>query len=176
MKGSRSPSRTRSTSPTFEFCAVVLDQAVGLHDVRADLAAEGDFELGFVEAVGFVAALLNFLVVKFGAQHLHGHFAILVLAALHLAGDDDAAGDVRDANGGFDFVDVLAALAAGAEGVELEIVGVDVDFDAVVDFGNHEDRSERSMASRGLIERRDANKPMDAGFAGKQAVGIFAAE
>src|SRR6202008_306528 len=43
-----------------EFRAVILDQAIGLHDVRTDLAAEGNFEFGFVEAIGFVAALLNF--------------------------------------------------------------------------------------------------------------------
>src|SRR5882757_3226049 len=159
-----------------EFGAVVLDEAIGLHDVGTDLAAERDVELRFVEPVGFVAALLNFQVVEFRAQHLHGHFAVLVLAALHLAGHDDSAGNVRDANGGFHFIDILAALAAGAESVEFQVIRLDVDFDAVVHFGNDEDGGERSVATRGLIEGGNAYESVHAGFAGEQAVGIFTAE
>src|SRR5258705_4482289 len=159
-----------------EFGAVVLDETIGLHDVGTDLAAERDVELRFVESVGFVTALLNFQVVEFRAQHLHGHFAVLALAALHLAGDDDPSGNVGNPDGGFHFVDVLAALAAGAEGVELQVIRLDVDFDAVVHFGNDEDGGERSVATRGLIEGGNAYESVHAGFAGEQAVGIFTAE
>ena len=45
---------------------------------------------------------------------------------------------VRDANGGFGLVDVLAAGAAGTHRIDLQVVGVDVDFD-VVGFGQHGD-------------------------------------
>ena len=64
--------------------------------------------------------------------------------------------------------------AAGAERVDPQFLGLDVDFDAVVDFGDDEDRGERSVAARGLIERRDADQAVHAGFGGKQAVGVFA--
>ena len=85
-------------------------------------------------------------------------------------------GNVRDADGGFHFVDVLSAFAAGAESVDAQIFGTDVDFDFVVDFGDHEDRREGRVAARGLIEGRDANEAVNAGFAREQAVGIFAGE
>src|SRR5262249_13991042 len=83
---------------------------------------------------------------------------------------------MRDTNGGFPLCDVFAALAARAEGVELEVVGLDVDLDAVVHFGDDENRSEGSVAARSLIEGRDAHEAMHAGFPGKQTVGVFTAE
>src|SRR5580698_8581419 len=124
----------------FKLRAVILDEAIGLHDVGTDLAAEGNVELGVVELVGVLLALLHFQVVELGAQHLHGEVAIFALAAFDLAGDDGVGGQVRDAHGGLDLVDVLPALAAGAIGVDAQVFGADIDFDAIVDFGNHEDR------------------------------------
>ena len=50
---------------------------------------------------------------------LHGDFAVLVLAALVLAGHHDAGGDMGDADGRLGLVDVLAARTAGAIGVHL---------------------------------------------------------
>jgi len=97
-----------------------------------------------------------------------------VLAALVLALDDDACRKMRDADGGFDFVDVLAAVAAGAEGVELEIVRLHDDFDAVVNFGNHEDGSKRGVPPGRLVKRRNPHEAMDAAFSGKHSVGVFA--
>ena len=159
-----------------ELGAVVLDHAVGLHDVGTNLAAEGDVQLGFVELVGVGLALLYLEIVKPGAQHFHGHFAVFALAALRLAADDDVGRQVRDADGGFHFVDVLAAFAAGAESVDSQIFGTDVDFDFVVDFGDHKDRREGRVPASGLIERRDANESMHAGFAREQPVRVFAGE
>src|SRR5580700_10140192 len=49
-----------------ELGAVVLDHAVGLHYVGADLAAKRDVELGLVELVCMRLALLNFEVVEAG--------------------------------------------------------------------------------------------------------------
>ena len=120
------------------------------------------------------AALFDFQFVELGAQHLHGDFAILVLAAFVLALDDDAARQVRDAHGGFDFVDVLAAVAAGAKRVDAQIFGLDDDFDAVVNFGNDENGCERCVAPRRLVERRNAHEPVNAAFAGEHTVGVFA--
>ncbi len=86
--------------------------------------------------------------VELGLEHLHREFAIAALAALGLAGHDDAGGHVGDADGGFDLVDVLAALAACAEGVELEVGFVDLDR-RVFDFGDDIHTRERGMAALG---------------------------
>ena len=58
-----------------------------------------------------------------------------MLRALVLAAGDEAGGNVRDADGGVSGVDVLAALAAGAVGVDAEVVWLDVDDNGVVDLG-----------------------------------------
>src|SRR5277367_4416719 len=63
-----------------ELGAMVLDHAVGLHDVGANLAAEGNVQLGLVELVRMGLALLYFEIVQPGAQHFHGHFAVFTLA------------------------------------------------------------------------------------------------
>ncbi len=90
MKGSRSPSRTFWTSPRSTLVRMVFNELVGLHDIGADLAAEADFGLGGVELAQVFAALFEFGFVELRAQNLHGDFAVLVLAALVLALDDDA--------------------------------------------------------------------------------------
>src|SRR5215469_4952830 len=160
----------------FEFGAVVLDEPIGLHHIGTDLAAEGNVHLCFVEFVAFFAALLHFEIIEFRSQHFHSHFAVLVLAALHLTGDDDARGNVRDAVSGFDLVDVLSGLAAGTEGIELQVLGLDVHFDTVVNLRNHKNRGERSVTASGLIKGRNANEAMNTGFAREQPVSIFTAE
>ena len=121
-------------------------------------------------------AFLHLEIVKPGAQHFHGHFAVFALAALGLAADDNVGRQVGDANGGLDFVDVLAAFAARAERVDAQVFGANVDFDLVVNFGNYEDGGEGCVAASGLIERRDAHKAVHAGFSRKQSVGVFSDE
>src|ERR1700674_597789 len=154
--------------------AVVFYELVRLEGVRADLASEADFGLGGVELAQVVAALVQLEFVKLRLENLHGDFAIFVLAAFVLALDDDAGGQLGDADGGFDFVDVLAAVAASAECVNAQVFGLDDDFDLVVNFGDYECGCERGVAAGGLVEGRDADQAMDAAFAGEHAVGIFA--
>ncbi len=158
----------------FKFCPVVLDEAIRLHDVRADLTAEGNVQFALVELVGVRLAFLNFFIVQARAEHLHGHLSILALTALRLARHDDVCREVSDADGGLHLVDVLPAFASGTESVHAQIFGADVDLDAVVNFRNHEDRRKRSVAPRGLIERRNSDETVDAGLSGQQAIGIFA--
>ena len=98
--------------------AVVLDHGVGLEDVGADLVAPGDFAFFAVEFFHFAAFFVLLEFVEFGAEDFHGLVAVGELAALGLAGDDDAGGLVGDAYGAVGFVDVLPAGAAGAEGVD----------------------------------------------------------
>src|SRR5579864_1908472 len=147
-----------------DFGPVIFDKLIGLQNVRANLAAETDFRLGFVELARDFAAFVNFAFVKLGLQHLHGDFAILVLAAFVLALDDDARRKMRDADSGFDFVDVLSAMAARAKRIDTKFVGLDDDVDAVVNFRDDKHRGKGSMTAGGLVEWRNAHKAVHSGF------------
>src|ERR1700722_16660264 len=81
-----------------------------------------------------------------------------------------------DADGGVGGIDVLAALAAGAVGVDAEIFGLDVDDDSVVDLGRDEDAGEAGVATLGGVEGRDANQAMYASFAAKETKGKVAGD
>src|SRR5712671_4356607 len=83
---------------------------------------------------------------------------------------------MRNADGRFHSVDVLATLATRAEGVDAQIFGANSDFDFVVHFRNDEDRSERSVAARGLVKGRNANEAVHARFADQHAIGVFTGE
>src|SRR5206468_3478819 len=60
-------------------------------------------------------ALFLFLLVEARAKNAHGFGAILDLRFFVLLGNDQAAGNVRDADGGIGGVDGLAARAGRAE-------------------------------------------------------------
>jgi hypothetical protein len=64
-------------------------------------------------------------------------------------------------------------VAAGAESVNAQVVGLDVDFDPIVNFGNDEGGGEGGVAASGLVEGRNTDQAMDAAFAGEHAVGVF---
>ena len=49
-----------------------------------------------------------------------------------------------------------------------------IDFDRVVDFGIHGNRSKRRVPALRGIERRNADQAMDSGFRSQQAVSILA--
>ena len=77
-------------------------------------------------------------VVEAGAQHGESLGAVLVLRALLLHDDRDAARDMGEAHGGFGLVDVLPAGAARAHGVDAQIRLVDLDVD-LLGLGQHGD-------------------------------------
>jgi hypothetical protein len=66
---------------------------------------------------------------------------------------NDAGWEMGDSNGGIGRVDVLPASPCGPVGVNPQVFVVDLDFDIFVDFGIYEERGERGMPPRGLIER-----------------------
>src|SRR3546814_2015526 len=92
------------------------------------------FRSGRFQRIAFGVALLHFQLVELGRQHLHRAVAVGVLAALDLAGDNHAGGHVGDSHRRFGLVDVLAAGAGGTVDVGLQVRGVDVDVDVVVDL------------------------------------------
>ena len=99
-----------------------------------------------------------------------------MLRTLVLALHDDAAGEMRDAHGGIGHVDVLAAGAAGAEGIDAQVLVLDIDLDFVVHLREDEDAGEGGVAARVGVEGRDADQAVDADFGLQQAVGVLAVD
>src|SRR6266566_7310955 len=157
-----------------EFGAMVLHQAVRLQGVRANLAAETDFQLGLVELPRGLLPLLDFRFIQPRSQELHSQFAVFVLAALRLTLDYDARRQMCKAHGRLDFVDVLSAVTSCPKRINLEVLRSDVDLDPIVDFWDNKDRCKRGMAAGRLVEGRNADEPMHASFGRKQTVGVFA--
>jgi hypothetical protein len=118
-----------------------------MEDIAADLGAPFDLFLGGIGDVLGLLASAQFFFVEAAFEHLQGLFAVLSLGAGLLAFDDDAAGDMFEANGCFHFIDVLAALAAAAVELPFQVRGTYLDLDAVVDQRVDEDGGEGSMAT-----------------------------
>src|SRR4029077_7839523 len=159
---------------TLDLGSVVLDKLVGLQRVGTDLAAETNVGFRGIELASFLLALFELELVESRTENFHGQLAILVLAALVLALHDDAGRQVCDADGGFDFVHVLAAMSAGAKCVYAQLLGLHHDVDLVIDFGDGEDRRERSVASRRLVEWGNAHKAMNSTFAREHTESVLA--
>src|SRR5579859_7395249 len=153
----------------------VLDQRVGLQGVVADLGAElGRQHLAF-QVVDLLRGQHLLALEEAGPEHLHGDLAVLDLGALVLAGDDDAARDVRDPDRRLGLVDVLAAGAAGAVGVDPDVVGVDLDHGLLLlQLGQHLDQREGGVTAVVLVEGRDPHQPVDAVLGAQQPVGARA--
>src|SRR6185312_8746244 len=154
--------------------AGVLAHLVGLQHVAADLAAEVNVELGVLHLARLRPLLFQLMLVQTGAQNLHRHVLVLVLAALVLALHHDVGRQVDDAHRRVGHVDMLSALAAGAEGVNAQILVADVDLDAVVNLRADEHAGKRGVPPLGLIEGRDAHQPVHARLRLQQSVGVLA--
>ncbi len=107
--------------------------------------------------------LFQFQFVEPGTQHALGLGAILDLRFFVLAGDHQAGGQVGDAHGRIGGVDALAAGAGGAEGIDADILGFDLDFD-FVGFGQHGDGDRGSVHAALLFGDRHALHAMHAAF------------
>ncbi len=81
---------------------------------------------------------------------------------------------MRDADRAVGLVDVLAAGAGRAIGVDAAIAFVDLDVDAVVDDGIDPDGREARVAARGAVIGRDADQPVHARLRFQPAIGVVA--
>ena len=152
---------------------MILHQGVGLHDIGADLAAPADF-LDLAADVGELFGILLLLQkVQLGLQHLHGLVFVLELGALVLALHHDACRKVRDTDSRGSLVDMLAARAAGAVGVDAQILIPDLDVDIVVDLRHHVQRHEGGLPLALGVERGDADQTVHALLRFQIAVGVL---
>ncbi len=97
-------------------------------------------------------------------QHLHRLVLVAVLAAVVLAFDDDAGRQVGQPHRRIGLVDVLAAGARGAEGVDAQIAGIDFDLAELVGLGHYRDRAGRGMDAPLRLGGRHALHAMAARF------------
>jgi len=160
----------------FDTGAEVFDEVIGVQHVTTDLRSPFDFLFaGIISGSEFFAAV-EFELIQFGAQHFHGGGTVFDLRAFVLAGHHNASGEVGDAHGGIGDIDVLAAGAAGAVGVNAQIFVKDFDFDIVVNFSGEINGGEGGMAAFVGIKGGDAHKAVDAAFGFEIAEGIGAGD
>src|SRR6266851_35656 len=147
----------------------VLREVVGANLLAAVAGADLLFAVLGLELVDALCLDL----IEAGAEDAHSLFAIFDLRLFVLATDYCVGGQVRDADRRVGGVDRLAAGAGGAEGVDAEILGLDLDVDL---FGFGEDRygdSRRVNAALGF-GGGDALDAMDAGLILELRVDVVA--
>ena len=83
---------------------------------------------------------------------------------------------MRDPDGAVGLVDVLAAGALRAVGVDLQVVLVDLDVGVVGQERRDDDGRERGVAAVRLVERAQADEPVLAALGLEDAVGVLAAD
>ena len=148
-----------------------------MQHVAADLVAPAGRDVLALELRLLLGLPLQLAARAAGLEDLHRRLAVAVLRALVLAGDDDAGRQVRDADRGGVLLDVLAAVAAGAEDVDPQVVGVDLDSSAASSIsGMHLDERERRVPRVRGVEGREAHQAVDAALASQVAVGVAAAD
>src|SRR5690606_22110307 len=154
--------------------AQILDHLVGLENVGANLVAPADIGLAGRLGVGRFLALLQLHLIEPRLQHVHGGGAVLVLAALLLAGHDATGGQMGDADRRIRGVHGLPARARGAVGVDLEVAFANLDVDGIVDHGIDPDAGKAGVAAGGRIIGADAHQPVHAALGLHPAIGIVA--
>ena len=137
--------------------AVVFDHLIGLEDVRPDLATEPDLFLFAHEGLKLRVLFLLLELVESGFHDLHRAILVFELGTLVLTLHDDAAGEMCNADGGLDFVDVLAPGSPGSERVDPQVLVLDHQLHIFLQFGVDKDRGERGMASLVRVEGGDAD-------------------
>ena len=117
----------------------------------------GDIALVVFQGLLSSLPLTEFGFIKTALQNRHSLFLVLMLTSAGLADSDNAGRNMRDTDGGISLLNVLTAGAGGAERVNTQIGRIDFDFKRIVDFGNDEHRSKRSMTACVGVERALAN-------------------
>ena len=100
---------------------------------------------------------------------------VLELAALVLAGDHDARGEVRDAHGRVGGVDALAAVTGRVVHVNAQVVGVNLDLNVIRQDGEHLNAGKGGLTALLRVGGRDANEAMDTLLGAEHPVGVLPA-
>src|SRR6266567_1040191 len=165
----------RLRAPHLVVRAQVLDPRLVEH-VRADLVPPADVGFRIFELLLLGLALADLELVELGLEHGHRFGAIAVLRAIVLALHDDVGRQMGDAHRGIGLVDVLAAGARRAEGVDAKFRRIDLDVDGLVDFGIDKDAGKGSVPARVGIERALAHQAMHAGLGAQIAIRVISVD
>src|SRR5947208_5981705 len=158
------------------FRPVILGELIRVQHVAANLAAEADLLLDTADLVELGLVVSHLDVVEPRLQHLHRGIAVAVLRTLVLARHHEARRQMRDADGGVGDVDVLAAGTARSVSVDAEVFVFYLNVDILRQLRPGMKRRERRVTARRLIERGDADEPMDARLRREQAVRVLAGD
>src|SRR5882672_6595718 len=133
--------------------------------ISADaLGAVPRTDQGFARG-GFLGLLLAQLpVLDARRQHRESLFLVLVLGAPVLAFHDDAGRQMRDSHGGVGLVDMLAACARGAVGVDSKFRGIQHDVADRARLGQHRYRASRRVNAALGLRSGDSLDTVAAGF------------
>src|SRR4026209_1748073 len=149
----------------------ILDHLGGVQNIAPDLVAPARLDVLTLERSKLGLLLLEGALEQAGLQDLGRVLLVLGLRPLVLALDDDAGGQAGQAHRGVGLVDVLAARALRAVGVDPDLVPVELDLDVIVDFGKDLDEREGRLAPLLRVERADAVEAMDAALGAQPAIG-----
>ena len=153
---------------------MVFNQTVRLEYIRANLVAPADFGLLTFQRGQFSFTLFNLFFQQTRFQELHRAVLVIELRAFILALYHDAGGQVGDAYGRVGFVNVLAACAAAAVGVDFQLIGIDGDFVILLYLRHNIQRGKRGVTACRGIKRRNAHQTVNALFRAEVAVSVRA--
>ena len=83
---------------------------------------------------------------------------------------------MRDAHRRVRDVDVLSPRSARTVGIDAQVLVLDLDLDIIGQLGPHEDRGERRVSSRGLVEWRNPHQPVHPRLGQEEAIGVVTAD
>src|SRR3990172_2798436 len=141
-----------------------------MEDVAPDLVAPAGLDVLPAELPGLRLALLEGPLQEPCREDLDGRLLVLGLAPLVLALGDDPGRQVGQADGGIGLVDVLAAGALRTEGVDPDLVPVELDLGGVLDLGQDLDEGERRLAALLGVVGADPHEPVDPALRPEPAV------
>src|SRR3990170_6806705 len=159
--------------------AGVADAVVG-HPVLGEvvgtdlLGALAGADLGAAGRLDLLALPALLGIEEAGAEDGHRLVAVLELGALVLADGDDAGGDVGDADGSRVLLDVLAAVAAGVDDIDPQLLLVDMHVH-VVGLRQHGDGGGGGVDAAAGLGDGDALDAVDAALVLEARVGAAAA-
>src|SRR6185503_20428984 len=142
----------------------MVSQSILREIVRADLLAAiaaAHLLLAFLGKLGILP--LHLLLVEPRPQNAHSLFAILDLRFLVLAAYDSVGWDVGNAHRGISSVYGLAAWARGAEGIDAEVLGFNLDV-YIFSFRQDRNRDCRCMHAPLRFSGGDALHAVNAAF------------
>ena len=110
---------------------------------------------------------------QLAAEHTHCCFAVLNLAAFVLALNNDTRREMRYADRGGCFVNMLSACSARTISINTDIIGIYLNIARIiVKNRSYIQRGKRGVPAPGGVKRGDSNKPVNTLFRLKVTVGI----